>query len=157
MATEVVKKAAKNYLQSLLNDYESAEAQQKSFKIIATEQEMNYTIDVDQNPIQLKGFADRIDLRNGIVTLLDYKTGYVNDEGLSYEKFNDIFTGTEHKQLLQLLMYAYLYDRSQGAGCRGQVAGSSDQETDSGMHNAQCTMHNADNLKTETCNLKPDN
>ena len=160
LATEVVKKAAKNYLQSLLNDYESAEAQQKTFKIIATEQKMGCTVNVDQNPIQLMGFADRIDLRNGIVTLLDYKTGYVNDEGLSYEKFDDIFTGTEHKQLLQLLMYAYLYDRSQGAGCRGQVAGSSDQEavnevggSESGIQNSKFKIQNSDQLSTVNCQL----
>ena len=134
LATEVVKKAVIAYLKSMKADFEKAEKQQYSFKIIATEQKMTCTINVDQNPIQLKGYADRIDLRNGLVTLLDYKTGFVNDKGLSYEKFDDIFTGTEHKQLLQLLMYAYLYERSQRtgtsdqeSGVRGQGSGVSDQ------------------------------
>ena len=150
LATEVVKKAVIAYLKSMKADFEKAEKQQYSFKIIATEQKMTCTINVDQNPIQLKGYADRIDLRNGLVTLLDYKTGFVNDKGLSYEKFDDIFTGTEHKQLLQLLMYAYLYERSQRtgtsdqeSGVRGQGSGVSDQGADVGMHNAQWTMHNA--------------
>jgi hypothetical protein len=171
LATEVVKKAIIAYLKSLKADFEKAEKQQYSFKIIATEQKMTCTINVDQNPIQLKGYADRIDFRNGLVTLLDYKTGFVNDKGLSYDKFDDIFTGTEHKQLLQLLMYAYLYDRSQRTGTsdqgsviRGQGSGDSEQESDVGMHNAQwtmdnaqCTMHNEDGLSPETCKLKPDN
>ena len=55
LATEVVKKAITTYLKSLKTDFEKAEKEQYSFKIIATEQEMNCTIDVDQNPIQLKG------------------------------------------------------------------------------------------------------
>ena len=150
LATEVVKKAVIAYLKSMKADFEKAEKQQYSFKIIATEQKMTCTINVDQNPIQLKGYADRIDFRNGLVTLLDYKTGFVNDKGLSYEKFDDIFTGTEHKQLLQLLMYAYLYERSQRTGTsdqesviRGQGSGDSEQGADVGMHNAQWTMHNA--------------
>ena len=150
LATEVVKKAVIAYLKSMKADFEKAEKQQYSFKIIATEQKMTCTINVDQNPIQLKGYADRIDLRNGLVTLLDYKTGFVNDKGLSYEKFDDIFTGTEHKQLLQLLMYAYLYERSQRTGTSDQESGVwglgsgvSDQGADVGMHNAQWTMHNA--------------
>ena len=178
LATEVVKKAVIAYLKSMKADFEKAEKQQYSFKIIATEKKMTCTINVDQNPIQLKGYADRIDFRDGLVTLLDYKTGFVNDKGLSYEKFDDIFTGTEHKQLLQLLMYAYLYERSQGSGARdqesvirGQGSGVSDQGADVGMHNVQCTMHNAqctmhnaqctmyneDGLSTETCKLKPEN
>ena len=146
LATEVVKKAVIAYLKGLKADFEKAEKEQYSFKIIATELKMTCTINVDQNPIQLKGYADRIDFRNGLVTLLDYKTGSVNDKGLSYEKFDDIFNGTEHKQLLQLLMYAYLFDRSQdtdGTMHNGQCT----------MHNAQCTMHNEDDLSTDNPQL----
>ncbi len=150
LATEVVKKAITTYLKSLKTDFEKAEKEQYSFKIIATEQKMNCTIDVDQNPIQLKGFADRIDQRNGIVTLLDYKTGYVDDNGLSYEKFDDIFTGTEHKQLLQLLMYAYLYNRD-------QVEGSRYQGMDGEIQNSKFKIQNSNNLSSENCKLITDN
>ncbi len=156
LANEVVKKAITTYLKSMKADFEKAEKQQYSFKIIATEQKMTCTINVDQKPIQLKGYADRIDFRNGLVTLLDYKTGYVNDKGLSYEKFNDIFTGTEHKQLLQLLMYAYLYERSQRTG-------TSDQETVHGIQNSKFRIQNTSEPETancqpstETCKLKPE-
>jgi hypothetical protein len=150
LATEVVKKAITTYLKSLKTDFEKAEKEQYSFKIIATEQKMNCTIDVDQNPIQLKGYADRIDQRNGIVILLDYKTGYVDDNGLSYEKFDDIFTGTEHKQLLQLLMYAYLYNRD-------QVEGSRYQGMDGEIQNSEFKIQNSNNLSSENCKLITDN
>ena len=150
LATEVVKKAITTYLKSLKTDFEKAEKEQYSFRIIATEQKMNCTIDIDQNPIQLMGFADRIDQRNGIVTLLDYKTGYVDDKGLSYEKFDDIFTGTEHKQLLQLLMYAYLYNRD-------QVEGSRYQGMDGEIQNSKFKIQNSNNLSSENCKLITDN
>jgi hypothetical protein len=157
LATEVVKKAIKTYLKSLKSDFEKAEQQQYSYRVIATEQKMSCTVDVEPYKIQLKGYADRIDIRNGIVTLLDYKTGYVDDKGLSYENFEDIFSGTEHKQLLQLLMYAYLYDRGQKSGVRGQESGIRgqgsgvrDQGTDSGIQNSN-------NMSPETCHLKPEN
>ena len=150
LATEVVKKAVIAYLKSMKADFEKAEKQQYSFKIIATEQKMTCTINVDQNPIQLKGYADRIDFRNGLVTLLDYKTGFVNDKGLSYEKFDDIFTGTEHKQLLQLLMYAYLYDRD-------QVEGSRYQGMDGEIQNSEFKIQNSNNLSSENCKLITDN
>ncbi|MBO6051137.1 MAG: PD-(D/E)XK nuclease family protein [Bacteroidales bacterium] len=140
LATEVVKKAVTSYLNKLKEDFEQAEKEQYSFKILATEQKLTATVNVDKQPIKLKGFADRIDLRKGLVTLLDYKTGYVDDKGLKCDDLSDIFTGTEHKQLLQLLMYAYLFDRGQETGDRVQDTGYSDQGTANEIQNpkSQC-------------------
>ena len=142
LATEVVKKAVTSYLSKLKDDLEQAEKEQYSFKILATEQKLTATVNVDDQAIKLKGFADRIDLRKGLVTLLDYKTGYVDDKGLKCDDLSDIFTSTEHKQLLQLLMYAYLFDRGQNTGRRGQDTGVSDQGSE------DC------NLKPVICNLE---
>ena len=144
LATEVVKKAVTSYLNKLKEEFEQAEKEHYSFKILATEQKLTATVNVDEQPIKLKGFADRIDLRKGIVTLLDYKTGYVDDKGLNCTDLSDVFTGTDHKQLLQLLMYAYLYDRDQCTGDSNQESGDSDQSSE------DC------NLKPETCHLSPE-
>ena len=141
LATEVVKKSVTSYLNKLKEDFEKAEKEQYSFKILATEKRMITTIKVDQQLIRLKGFADRIDLREGIVTLLDYKTGYVDDKGLICDDLANIFSGTEHKQILQLLMYAYLYDRIQGTGDRLQG-------TDEGIQNSKFKIQNSDKLST---------
>ncbi len=146
LATEVVKKAVTSYLNKLKEDFEKAEKEQYSFKILATEQKLTSTVNVAEHPIKLKGFADRIDLRKGLVTLLDYKTGYVGDKGLKCDDLSDIFTGTEHKQLLQLLMYAYLYDRDQGLGV-------SDQKTDNGIQNSKFKIQNPIAPKTVNCQL----
>ena len=151
LATEVVKKAIKAYLLSLKTDFEQAEKKQQSFRLIATEKELSTTVKVGTNDIHLKGFADRIDERNGLITLLDYKTGHVDDKGLKYEQFDDIFTGTEHKQLLQLLMYAYLYNRNQVSGDSNQGSGDSDQGTDDGIQNSKFKIQNSDNLSPEDC------
>ena len=151
LATEVVKKAATSYLNKLKEDFEQAEKEQYSFKILATEQKLTATVNVDEQPIKLKGFADRIDLRKGIVTLLDYKTGYVDDKGLNCTDLSDIFTGTDHKQLLQLLLYAYLYDRDQGTGDSDQGSEVSDQNTDNGIQNSKFKIQNSDKLSPEDC------
>ena len=156
LATEVVKKAVTSYLNKLKEDFEQAEKEQYSFKILATEKKLTATVNVDEQAIKLKGFADRIDLRKGLVTLLDYKTGYVDDKGLVCHNFDDIFTGTEHKQLLQLLMYAYLYDRGQGSGASNQGSGARGQGSDSGIQNSKFKIQNSNNLTPETYNLKPE-
>ncbi len=168
LATEVVKKAVRTYLYSLLSDYEQAEKKQQTFKLIATEQKMTCTIDVDQNQLRLKGYADRIDLRNGLVTLLDYKTGHVDPAGLKYDQFEDIFSGTEHKQLLQLLMYAYLYNQSQTANQTSTINSqlstvnyqcgiiSFQQLYQNKPHELYPTFQDTNDSPTETCNLKPE-
>lgn len=148
LATEVVKKAVTSYLSKLKEDFEQAEKEQYSFKILATEQKLTATVNVDDQAIKLKGFADRIDLRKGLVTLLDYKTGYVDDKGLKCDDLSDIFTGTEHKQLLQLLMYAYLFDRGQETGDRIQDTGYSDQGTDNEIQNPKSKIQNPSPQKT---------
>ena len=166
LATEVVKKAVKTYLASWLNDYEQAEKKQQTFKLLATEQKLTCTVDVDQQPLQLKGYADRIDLRNGLVTLLDYKTGKVDADGLKYEQFDDIFSGTKHKQLLQLLMYAYLYNQSQTANQTSTINSqlstvnyqcgiiSFQQLYQNKPHELYPTFQDTNDSPTETCNLE---
>ena len=156
LATEVVKKAVTSYLNKLKEDFEQAEKEQYSFKILATEKKLTATVNVDEQAIKLKGFADRIDLRKGLVTLLDYKTGYVDDKGLVCHNFDDIFTGTEHKQLLQLLMYAYLFDRGQGSGASNQGSGARGQGSDSEIQNSEFKIQNSNSLSPETYNLKPE-
>ena len=151
LATEVVKKAISTYLNSLKADFEQAEKQRQSFKLIATEKELFASVKVGSHDIKLKGFADRIDCRNGLITMLDYKTGYVSDKGLTYDQFDDIFTGTDHKQLLQLLMYAYLFDRGQDTGGSNQGSGDSDQGTDDGIQNSKFKIQNSDNLSPKDC------
>ena len=153
LATEVVKRAATSYLNKLKEDFEKAEKEQYSFKILATEKRMITTVKVGEQPIKLKGFADRIDLREGIVTLLDYKTGYVSDEGLKCEDLSDIFNSTDHKQLLQLLMYAYLFDRGQETGDRIQDTGYSDQGTANEIQNPKSKIQNPSAPKTVNCQL----
>ena len=163
LATEVVKRAIKSYLFSLLDNLQKAEDNKQTFKLIATEKMLSATLNIDQYQIHLKGFADRIDYRNGHVTILDYKTGYVNEEELKYEQFEDIFSGTEHKQLLQLLMYAYLYDKGQVGGGRWEVEEDLSQGSESEIQSSKFKIQNSSEpetvnyqLSTGTCHLSPD-
>lgn len=113
LASEVVKKAIQTYLKALETDMDQHQKAQQCFEIRDSEKEMTCSVQVGEHELQLKGFADRIDYRNGHITILDYKTGKVDPDGLHYEDFDDIFTDTKHKQLLQLLMYGYLFQNGQ--------------------------------------------
>lgn len=82
-------------------------------KIIATEQDLEATITIDEFdfPIKLRGQVDRIDQLNGVTRIIDYKTGNVTAANL---KVSDISVIGEEKysKAIQVLLYAFLYSQN---------------------------------------------
>lgn len=80
-----------------------------SIKILGLEEDLRHTLTIETlngpKEVLLKGNADRIDLINNTIRIIDYKTGFVEqkDVGTSFEKVLD------HPKANQLLFYAYLY------------------------------------------------
>ena len=61
-------------------------------------------------PIKIAGKVDRIEERNGVIRIIDYKTGRVDAGSL---KLNDIFALTpeiENEKIIQLLCYAMMFE-----------------------------------------------
>ena len=102
LATEVVRKTLAAYLPQLRNELESGLTQ-----IIGCECEFHCQLDVEGTPIGLTGFADRIDLHDKKVAILDYKSGKSLETDLSDVK--DLFTNTDKKHIFQLFLYMLLY------------------------------------------------
>lgn len=83
------------------------------FSLVALENTIHTTIDVPvAGKIRLKGIIDRIDQRNGILSLLDYKTG--KDVIKDPVDYADLFKDPKYKTTLQLYFYAVIYRRSAG-------------------------------------------
>ena len=79
-------------------------------KIIATEEDLEASIAIDEFdfPIKLKGQVDRIDQLNGTTRIIDYKTGVVTSTNLKVPDLTAI--GEEkYSKAIQLLIYAFLY------------------------------------------------
>ncbi len=110
-------KVAEKYLQEflateikLLGDLKK---EGTTLKLVHLEKELTSTIEVNGLTINLKGKADRIDQIGNTIRIIDYKTGNVEAsqalkikdwEALKDEKFNKGF---------QLLMYAYLWSKTE--------------------------------------------
>ena len=60
--------------------------------------------------IQLKGFVDRVDLLDGNIRIIDYKTGMVDKKELVLQEWTDLTDDPGKNKCFQLLMYAYLLD-----------------------------------------------
>jgi hypothetical protein len=109
LAYQIVKKSILDYIKVIQEEWKTSICQ-----IIGTETPLVAEVCVNEHKICFAGKADRIEMRDNKVTILDYKTGKVEAKKLQCkaEKFDTIFTTSDYPQLFQLLCYAYLYQNS---------------------------------------------
>ena len=102
LATEVVRKTLAAYLPLLRTDLASGITQ-----IIGCEKRFTCKLDIGGTDVSLIGFADRIDLIDKKVTILDYKSG--ESHPTTFSSVNELFTDIKKKHIFQLFFYLLLY------------------------------------------------
>ena len=85
-------------------DNEHNIVKENSMRILCTEKELSFHL----NNVELHGFADRIDLLNDKLRVIDYKTGSVNPYDVSISA-NAKQLQDMHDKSIQLIMYKYLF------------------------------------------------
>ncbi|MEI6864922.1 PD-(D/E)XK nuclease family protein [Flavicella sp.] len=107
---EVSKDFVFRFLQSELKLLESGSV----LKILGTETEYYTEIDVAglDFKVKLHGSVDRIDELDGILRIVDYKTGKVEQSELRLPDFDLIPTDYKYTKAMQVLLYAFLYTRN---------------------------------------------
>lgn len=82
-------------------------------KIIATEETLATKITIEglDFPIKLHGQVDRVDELNGVLRIIDYKTGMVQSANLKVPEF-DILRDEKYLKAIQVLLYAFCYTNS---------------------------------------------
>jgi len=88
------------------------------FTIVSLEHKINAELPFELNGkterVKLFGFIDRIDEKNGITRIIDYKTG---SDKLTFSAIEKLFeTDGKHinKALIQTLIYTYAYEQQSG-------------------------------------------
>jgi ATP-dependent helicase/nuclease subunit B len=111
---QVVLAIVAEYANVILN-YDEMEA---PFSILDLESkdQIDFKISVEglERSVTLHGIIDRVDLKNGVTRVVDYKTG--RDE-LVYSSLSEIFdadSGKQNKALVQTLFYTYVYEQAKG-------------------------------------------
>ncbi|MEE9408353.1 MAG: PD-(D/E)XK nuclease family protein [Polaribacter sp.] len=107
---EVANRFVSNFL---LQEKELVSDKNNTLKIIATEDNLAAEIEIEgiDFPIKLHGQVDRVDELNGVVRIIDYKTGMVSSTNLRVPEFENL-RDEKHLKAIQVLMYAYLYSKS---------------------------------------------
>ena len=103
---------SKRFVERFLTMEKKDVSEGNQLKIIGTELNLETLISVpDINfPIKLKGIVDRIDLYNGTIRIIDYKTGSVKAGDLKVLNFEEIQT-VKYSKAIQILLYAYMYSQ----------------------------------------------
>jgi hypothetical protein len=60
-------------------------------------------------PVLIKGNVDRIELRNGNIRIIDYKTGKVDKAGVTLKDWNGLTEDIKNDKIIQVLAYAFMY------------------------------------------------
>ncbi len=103
---------AQNYITTFIKEeIKSLEKLAQPLFINSLEEELNSEIEVDGTVIKLKGFADRIDSCGNELRIIDYKTGLVKPTELQLKHVDELLD-TKKSKAFQLLMYAFMYNKS---------------------------------------------
>ena len=107
---EVANRFVSNFLSKELTLLED---ENNKLKIIATEENLATEIIIEgiNFPIKLHGQVDRVDELNGVLRIIDYKTGMVTGANLRVPEFENL-RDEKHLKAIQVLLYAYLFTKS---------------------------------------------
>ena len=107
LAFEVAKRNVYNFLKVELESILSGDA----IKILALEQRYERTFEHPNLPFPIKigGSVDRIELRNGVLRIIDYKTGRVDKGTVTLSTWTDLTKDVANEKIIQVLAYAFMY------------------------------------------------
>lgn len=106
IAFQVLIRNIMNYL-----DYEIDQLQNKEIKLLGIEKKLEVELSIPgfTFPVKLKGKLDRIDECNGVLRIIDYKTGKVQTGDMNIVDWSDIISKPDRSKAFQVLCYAIMY------------------------------------------------
>ena len=108
LAFEVAKRNVSNFLKMELESIKNGDA----ITIIALEKtfEREFHHPDLPFPVLIKGNVDRIELRNGKVRIIDYKTGKVEKTSVTLKSWNGLTGELKNDKIIQVLAYAFMFE-----------------------------------------------
>lgn len=111
----IMYEVAKHYIQKMIS-YD-AELLKNGQELIIKELESRYSTTIfiaDIGELKLHGEVDRIDELDGVLRIIDYKSGKVDkgNVGLEPDEYEPLITDYDKSKAFQVLMYAYLYSKN---------------------------------------------
>lgn len=107
----IIFEVAKRYIELFLNAEKKTLKAGTSIVVKQLEQKVLAPFDIPELPfeINLQGTVDRIDVRNGILHIIDYKTGVVEPRDLKLKDMESLLQDYKYSKAFQVLMYSMLW------------------------------------------------
>lgn len=108
LAFEVAKRNILNFLKVELQEIENGDA----VKVLALEKTYERKLEHPSLPfpVLIKGNVDRIELRNGKIRIIDYKTGKVEARDVTLKQWDNLTSEIKSDKIIQVLAYAFMYE-----------------------------------------------
>jgi ATP-dependent helicase/DNAse subunit B len=109
LAFEVAKRNVSNFLKVELESVKKGEQVQ----IIALEQTYERLLEHPKLPfpVLIKGNVDRIENRDGVIRIIDYKTGKVEKGTVTLRSWDDLTLDIKNEKIIQVLAYAFMFEK----------------------------------------------
>ena len=110
LAFEVAKRNVSNFLKLELESVKNGDC----IKILALEKTLERTLKHPSLPfpVLIKGNVDRIEERNGIIRIIDYKTGKVESRNVTLKSWNGLINEIKNDKIIQVLAYAFMFENN---------------------------------------------
>jgi len=100
---------------------EQTGSRHQALEILKLEEWLNASLVVQVDghgelPVKIFGKADRIDRLGGVVRVIDYKTGKIDESELSLDAMTGLREHPSPAKLLQIFTYAWMYNKMHAAG-----------------------------------------
>ncbi|WP_152285954.1 PD-(D/E)XK nuclease family protein [Flavicella marina] len=111
---KLIFEVSKDFIQKFLNSELEILKNGSTLKILGTETDLETTLEIEglNFPIKIRGSIDRIDKLDGVLRIIDYKTGKVEAGQLKVSEFDLIPTDYKYTKAMQVMLYAYLYTQN---------------------------------------------
>lgn len=112
LAFEVAKRNVSNFLKMELEEVRNGD----TIKIIALEKTFERFLEHPDLPLPvlIKGNVDRIELRNGKIRIVDYKTGKVEKTNVILKSWKGLTQEIKNDKIIQVLAYAFMFEKEVG-------------------------------------------
>jgi hypothetical protein len=111
---KLIFEVAKNFILKFLQSELKILQEGAVLKILGTETQLFANVEIPNLnfPIKIGGTVDRIDELDGVLRIVDYKTGKVTASELKIVDFEKIPTDYKYTKAMQVLLYAFLYSKN---------------------------------------------